>query len=221
MRFHRTLGTVALILSVSGCITTEHGLCPPDGGETAVFDSGLIGEWAFVTENPDTPKNGLKVTGNEQPVRIARFKEGSRAYLISGPAEPGKVASDVPIIAYLVPIGGARYLDMQNSAPKTKNEKRHMLFKVNVTKDEMTWQAMDPMYFGNHPKALPITGPEVSGTIPMGKGLASKISFELPTLTAETAELRKFLEAHTNDAELWPSGMTMTCRRIGADLKAP
>jgi len=201
---------------VSGCTTSEHGLCPPDGGDQAVFDPALLGHWSCPALGPGQPKDGLRINPDGTLIRFERHKDGSKAYLITTTDEAGKPSSDPPAVGHLVPIGNARFLDVLVGDPKSNDEKRHALLKVSGDKDELAVQLMNPWYFSNHPTALAHTSWAASGRIPLVKGQLPEFSIQVPTLTAQSPELRKFLEDHVNDPELWPADWTVKCRRSEA-----
>jgi hypothetical protein len=219
MNIRRSAAVLALIVSVSGCSVSEHGICPKDGGDQAVFDPALLGDWVIVADDSSGPKDGPKVNVDGGILRFARREEGSKTYLIGSPAEPGQAAGGSPTTGHLVPIGEARFLDVLAGDPKDKGGQRHLLFKVSKAKEDLIFQAMNPAYFASHPKAISTSSWSISGGSPARKSWLPEISIELPMITSPTPELRKFLEEHANDQELWPADWTVKLRHPEAEKK--
>lgn len=222
MRIRRFFGAVALALALPGCITSEQGICPPDGGDQAIFDAAILGDWMLDGETVSRAKDGLKIDLGGKPLRLARLGEGSKAYSIGTPVKPGEAGDAPPDVGHLVPIGGARFLDVLVVNPKAKDQRIHHLIKVSSTPETLTFQFMDPGYFWSHP-----VGPggaakaSISGRLPLGRGLSPEFSLEFPTLTAPTADLRRFLEEHANDPDLWPASWTIRLRRHPGESPSP
>ncbi len=72
MFIRRHVAAVALILAASGCSLSEHGLCEPDGGDQAVLDPALLGDWSLVADGPDRPRDGPQINLDGKVLRIQR-----------------------------------------------------------------------------------------------------------------------------------------------------
>ena len=112
---------VGLTLLVAGYIPSEHGLCPPDGGDLAVFNPDLLGRW--VRRDPNSQE--------DQITRVERLKADSKTYKFVFEGDTHK--DDSPLVGHLVPVGKRLYLDFFNLNPQKPDQKYHAFAQVELT----------------------------------------------------------------------------------------
>ena len=218
------LPSAIVLLVMSGCTSSENGLCPPDSDQ-AVFDPALLGVWnpaprsdaenqarhtnqigtSTVAIGPPTIALGPpQVTlgapdGAGQPIRVEQLKEGSKTYRItdgSPPAAPGGAAPTEEFLGTLVAIGTSRFLDVTVAQPKPGQERRHLFLKVEAGPNTLAIRVMNPGYLTSHPDALAHRQEGGPGPIPIA----------MDVITASSPAIRAFFEQHERDPDLWPEG---------------
>ncbi len=190
-----SVGIILLLCAMSGCVSSEHGLALPDD-EKVVFDPALLGDWTYVD-----PSGGSQAT----MLRVERLgDEGTKTYTLTWSADGSVAPGQGPQQAKgsLVVIGDSRYLDL--ASIDKKDGDRHMFFKLKRQNTSLTLQSINPNYLSTHPKSLAHRFDE---------GGSGRISIQIPVLTATTPELRRFLEAHQADPELWSEELSYKFQR--------
>ena len=171
-----------VLASIAGCIPSENGLCPDDGGDQATFDPALLGPW--VSHDPSS--------GEDHVTRVERLKDGLKTYVFR--TEPETDANkESPVVGHMVPIGKRLYIDFFILNPQKPDQKYHAFAQVELTKSNLAIHWMDPSYLTKHPEGLahrrePNDHPD---------------SAPIDVITASTVDLRAFLESHPADPQLW------------------
>lgn len=177
----------AALVLLAGCVVTS--IYPYYTAKDLTFDPALLGTWS----DPDKTNADAETWTFEQ-LGAQTYKwtvcEADKTNLFD---------------AHLFTLGGARFLDALPRERHEYNTPAHILLRVTRLQPQLELEVLDYDWLAKQIEANPkslrhIVVPKEAGDAD-GDGLI--------TLTADTAELQKFVRKHLNTTKAWAEPMVM------------
>lgn len=177
---------LALVL-LAGCVVTS--IYPYYTAKDLVFDPVLLGTWSDPTQT-----NADKETWTFEKLEAQAYK-----WVVRDSSKTNEFD------AHLFTLGNTKFLD---ALPRERHEfatPSHILLRVTKLQPQLEMQVLDYEWLTK----LVETTPKTIRHIVVPKQAGNTNEGGLITLTAETAELQKFIRKHLNNTNAWGDPLVM------------
>ena len=184
-----TLSTLAVaLLLLAGCVVTS--VYPYYTAKDVTFDPALLGTWS----------DPAKTNADAEAWVFEKLEAQTYKWTVRESKETN--AFD----AHLFTLGGAKFLDALPRERAEYNTPAHVLLRVIRLQPQLELQILSYDWLAklveSKPKAIRhVVVPKEAGSSDKGGGLL--------TLTADTAELQKFIRKHLNNTNAWGEPLVM------------
>ena len=184
-----TLSTLGLaLILLAGCVVTS--IYPYYTAKDLTFDPVLLGTWS----DPEKTNTDAE-TWTFEKLAAQTYKWTVR--------DSNKTNE---FDAHLFALGGARFLDALSRERREYNTPAHVLLRVNKLQPQLELQILNYEWLTKQVEANPklirhVIVPKEAGGTDEGGGLL--------ILTADTAELQKFIRKHLKNTNAWGEPLVM------------
>jgi hypothetical protein len=180
--------TIAVLL-VAGCVVTS--VYPFYQAKDVTFDPAMVGTWS----------DPAKTNADQETWTFEKLDGQTYKLVVRNASETNQFDT------HLFSLGDAKFLDCLTRERPAYAAPTHVLLRVKSLQPQLEMQLLDYEWLGKLIEANPKALRHI--IVPKEAGTAAEPDGGLLTLTADTAELQRFIRQHLNDTNAWSKPLVL------------